>query len=341
MASLENFELPQALVVDEETATPRYAKFIAGPWENGFGHTIGNSLRRVLLSSMEGVAVANVRIDGVSHEFMTIPDVMEDVMEIILNIKKLKFTCDGTLPRTLELYADKAGDVTAANINEDGVTQVLNPEQVICTLDKDVPLHMELFIDKGRGFRPADDNKYEDQSIGTIPVDCLFSPVERVRYDVHECRVGQRTDFDRLELEVWTDGRIDPREAVSRSAIILREHLLLFATGDASVLFNQNSNSLTEEETALVDKLCMSVGDLELSVRAVNCLNSALIHYLGELVEKSESQLLKYRNFGKKSLGEIREKLSELGLNLEMVLKDNVKEELTRRMAQQLQTTEE
>ena len=341
MASLENFELPQSVAVEEATATPRYAKFIAEPWQNGFGVTIGNALRRVLLSSIEGVAVSSIKIDGVSHEFSSVPGVLEDVMEIILNIKKLKFSCEGTLPRTLELYAEKAGPVTAANIREDGVTHVLNPEQLICTLDRDQPFRMDLELSKGRGYNLSEDNKHEDQAIGTIPVDSLYSPIERVRYDVQACRVGQHTDFDRLELEIWTDGRVDPREALTQAALILREHLQIFTTGESTALFAQNNGGLTEEERKLVKNLTTNINDLELSVRAVNCLSSAQIHYLGELVEKSESQMLKYRNFGKKSLLEIKEKLYDYGLSLEMVLKESVKEELMRQMAQQLQTNNE
>lgn len=341
MASLENFELPQSVVVEEATATPRYAKFIAEPWQNGFGLTIGNALRRVLLSSIEGVAVSSIKIDGVSHEFSSVSGVMEDVMEIILNIKKLKFTCEGTLPRTLELYAEKAGPVTGANIREDGVAHVLNPELQLCTLDSDQPLRMELELSKGRGYRLSEENKHEDQAIGTIPVDSLFSPIERVRFDVQACRVGQHTDFDRLEIEVWTDGRVDPREAMTQAATILKEHLQVFTTGDTGSLFAPSSSGLTDDERKLVKSLSTNINDLELSVRAVNCLSSAQIHYLGELVEKTEAQMLKYRNFGKKSLLEIKQKLNDYGLSLEMVLKDNIKEELMRQMAQQLQTNEE
>jgi DNA-directed RNA polymerase subunit alpha len=344
MPGIEGFELPDALVVDEATATPRYARFIAEPWENGFGHTVGNALRRVLLSSMEGVAVSSIRIDGVSHEFSSIPDVLEDVMLIILNIKKLKFSCDGSLPRTLELCADEAGEVTAAKIREDGVATVLNPEQVICTLDKSRPLRMELELERGRGYRAAEENKREDHAIGTIPVDCLFSPIERVRYDVQACRVGQHTDYDRLELEVWTDGRIDPRDAVVRAAKILREHLAVFADSEGTALAGAASTpvtGLTDDEKELVEKLCASVSSLELSVRAVNCLNSAEITCLGELVEKSESQMLKYRNFGRKSLQEIKLKLENRGLALEMILADNVKEEMKRQLALKTQNKED
>ncbi|MBT7163794.1 MAG: DNA-directed RNA polymerase subunit alpha, partial [Victivallales bacterium] len=220
MSGLEGFAMPASIKVDESTSTATYARFTAEPWESGFGHTLGNALRRVLLSSLEGCAVASVRIDGVQHEFSSIEDVLEDVAEVVLNLKKVRLECDpdAELPRTIELYADKAGAITAGAIQEDGVVRVLNPELVICTLDKDRPLRMEMEIDLGRGFRPAEDNKREDHPIGVIPIDCIFSPVERVRYDVQACRVGNRTDYDRLELEVWTDGRIAPTDALSFAA---------------------------------------------------------------------------------------------------------------------------
>lgn len=341
MASHDTFELPQNVVIEESSDKPNYAKFITEPWENGFGNTIGNALRRVILSSMEGVAVSSVKIDGVSHEFCTMPGVAEDVMEIILNIKKLKFTCNGELPRKLELVHHQAGPVTAASIAEDGVTHVLNKDQIICTLDTDRELRMELEIDRGRGYRPSEENKHEDQPVGTIPVDCLFSPIERVRYDVQACRVGQHTDYDKLELEVWTDGRIDPKTAVVKAADLLRRHLSVFLGNEPIEQVLQVAPGLSQEDRELVSKLMMDVNDLELSVRAVNCLNSAQIHHLGELVEKSESQMLKYRNFGKKSLQEIKEKLLDMGLGLEMVLKDTVKAELLRQTIQQMQNTSE
>jgi len=335
MPGLEGFALPNALQLDTGTATARYAKFVAEPWENGFGHTIGNALRRVLLSSMDGVAVASVRIDGVAHEFSTIPGVVEDVTEIILNIKKLRLNCVGDLPRTIELYAETAGPVTAAAIREDGVTTVLNPELVICTLDEDRPLRMELEICKGRGWRPAEENKREDHPIGVIPVDCLFSPVERVRYDVQACRVGQRTDYDRLELEIWTDGRVSPQDALTRAAFLLREHLVVFGAAQEAITPQAPVHVATAEEQALLDKLTLSVNVLELSVRAVNCLNTAQIRVLGELVEKTEEEMLKYRNFGKKSLQEIKAKLAEHDLALGMTLSDQIREAMKQKLATQ------
>lgn len=335
MPGLEGFALPTALQMDSASATPRYAKFVAEPWENGFGNTIGNALRRVLLSSMDGVAIASVRIDGVAHEFSTIPGVVEDVTEIILNLKKLRLTCAGDLPRTIELYADKAGPVTGAAVREDGVTTVLTPDLLICTLDEDRPLRMELEICEGRGWRPAEENKREDHPIGVIPVDCLFSPVERVRYDVQACRVGQRIDYDRLELEIWTDGRISPQDALLRAAFLLREHLAVFGSTQDVSATQVPVHVASAEEQELLDKLVLSVNVLELSVRAVNCLNMAQIRVLGELVEKTESEMLKYRNFGKKSLQEIKAKLAEHGFSLGMTLKDEIREAMKQKVASQ------
>jgi len=331
--------MPASIKVDESTATATYARFTAEPWESGFGHTLGNALRRVLLSSLEGCAVASVRIDGVQHEFSSIEDVLEDVAEVVLNLKKVRLECDpdAELPRTIELYADKAGAITAGAIQEDGVVRVLNPELVICTLDKDRPLRMEMEVDLGRGFRPAEDNKREDHPIGVIPIDCIFSPVERVRYDVQACRVGNRTDYDRLELEVWTDGRTEPTEALSFAAALLRDHLAVFAASEQNVSLAVAAPALSSEDQELVDLLMRSVAQLELSVRAENCLNTAQIRFLGELVEKSESEMLKFRNFGKKSLQEIKTKLAELGVSLGMPLKEEVAETFHQRLAEQNQ----
>ncbi len=330
MPDTNGFTMPSALAVDESTATDRYAKFIAEPFEKGFGHTLGNAMRRVLLSSMEGVAAATVRIDGVPHEFTTIDNVVEDVTEVILNLKMVKFKCDGNLPRTLELYAEKAGPITAAAIREDGVTEVLNKSQLICNLDQDRPLRMEIEIDRGRGYRAAELNKRDEQPIGVIPMDCLFSPVERVRYDIHACRVGQRTDYDQLVLEVWTDGRISPEDAVRKSSAILQEHLTVFVQSGRDEELTEVT--LTEEEEAFVDRLCRSVNDLNLSVRARNCLRNANIESLGELVQKSEAEMLKYRNFGKKSLDEIKEKLLEMDISLEMDIPEHLVKVLDQRI---------
>ncbi len=332
MAGNSGIAMPTTLVVDKETATPTYARFTAEPWEKGYGHTIGNAMRRILLSSMEGVAVTAIKIDGVAHEFTTIPDVVEDVTEVVLNIKHLHVTCDGELPRKLELYADKAGAVTAGNIKEDGVTAVLNPELVICHLDTNRPLRIEIDIEQGRGYRPADENKREDQPIGVIPVDSLFSPVERIRYDVQACRVGQKTDFDRVELEVWTDGRLDPQVAVYEAAKILRDLTAVFVASGESDKVKAAPAITNPEDKEFIEGLLKPVNELELSVRAKNCLSNAEIHVVGELVEKNEAELLKFRNFGKKSLDEIKSSLQQLGLDLGMTLKDEIRAEIQSRI---------
>lgn len=338
MSAIDGFAMPESLVIDEATATPTYSKFIAEPWEKGFGNTLGNALRRVLLSSLEGVAVSSVRIDGVAHEFSTIPDVLEDVTEIILNVKKLRVSCEGDLPRTLELVADKAGIITAAAIQEDGVTTILNPDLPIFTLDKDRPIRIELEICKGRGYRLGDQNKRDDQPIGVIPIDSLFSPVERVAYDVLQCRVGNRTDYDRLELQVWTDGRLSPEDAVRTAATILQRHLTVFTISSQDQI--PQEERLNEEELQLLNKLSCNVADMDLSVRAKNCLQNAEIDTVGTLVSKAESEMLKFRNFGKKSLDEIKEKLAMMGLALEMPVAENVAEALRQRQ-EKLQEEEE
>lgn len=325
MPDMATFAMPNRLVVDVDTATGTYAKFIAEPLEKGFAQTLGNALRRVLLSSLEGVAVSSIRIDGVPHEFTTIPDVIEDITDIVLNFKKVLFNCSGDLPRNLELVVSKAGAITAGQIALDGVTTVLNPEQHLLTLDKPRQVRIELSINKGRGYRPAEENKRPEQPIGVIPIDCLFSPVRRVAYSIHECRVGQRTDYDSLELEVWTDGRIDPREALKQAAHILLHHLNIF-TGVATAQAADSGSLLTSaEDEAQLRKLLAGVHDLELSVRAQNCLNNANIRTLGELVQRTESEMMKYRNFGQKSLTELKSKLEDLGLHLGMELKEPVR----------------
>ncbi|MFW5996664.1 MAG: DNA-directed RNA polymerase subunit alpha [Lentisphaeria bacterium] len=335
MPEFSQFAMPESLDVDTETASDTYARFITQPWEKGFGHTLGNAFRRVLLSSLEGVAITSVRIDGVAHEFSTIPDVLEDVTDIVLNLKKVKFRCDGELPRTVELYTEKAGEITAAAIKEDGVATVLNPDQYICTLDADKPLRMELSLDIGRGYRGAESNKEQDQPIGVIPMDCVFSPVERVRYDVQTCRVGQRTDYDRLELDVWTDARQTPQEAVKNAAEILEAHLDVFLQKHEEEAAEENvtaEGSLSDEDKDLIEKMCMPIKEIGLSSRARNCLASAGIEYTGQLIQKTDEEMLKFRNFGQKSLDEIKKNLSEEGLSIGMKLSDSFKSQLFKRL---------
>ena len=252
-------------------------------------------------------------------------DVIEDVTDVVLNFKKVLFDCSGDLPRKLELRVKKQGDVTAADIQTDGVTTILNPEQHICTLDKERELLIELEIVKGRGYRPSEDNKQDDQPIGVIPIDCLFSPVQRVAYHVSDTRVGQRTDYDKLELEVWTDGRIHPTDAVKQAGQILASHISVFTgiNGDGDDDPTKLINSPEDEE--LLQKLLRNVNDLELSVRAQNCLNNANIRYVGELVQRGEGEMMKYRNFGQKSLNELKEKMIDMGLHLGYDVKEEVR----------------
>ncbi len=322
MAAASAFPMPQSLVKDEATATERFAKFTAAPFQSGFGHTIGNSLRRVLLSSLEGAAISAVRIDGASHEFASLPSVVEDVTEIVLNLKKVRLNLNSDAPKTFEIRKNKAGQVTAADIVNDGSLEILNPDQLICTLDKDLSFRAEIEVIKGRGYRPAEKNKTPSQPIGTIPIDSLFSPVERVRYSVSATRVGEETEMDSLAIEVWTDGRISPSDAVEKSAKILKDHLKPFLgaqPGEDDVL-----SHISEEEQKLFKMLCQDVEMLDLSVRAMNCLNNANIRLIGELATKTETRMLKYRNFGKKSLDEIKNKLEELGLGLGMSFSDEL-----------------
>ncbi len=308
--------------MDETTATDKYAKFIAAPFQSGFGHTVGNALRRVLLSSLEGAAISAVRIDGTTHEFSSLPNVLEDVTEIILNLKKVKLNLHSDQPKTLEIRKRKAGPVTAADIIGDGTVEVLNPDQIICTLDKDVPFRAEIEIAKGRGWCPAEKNKRPDHPLGTILVDCLFSPVTHVRYQVGAARVGEETEMDSLTIEIYTDGRISPKDAIEKAAKILKDHLKPFLGSQVSE--GDALSSISEEEQKMFKILSQDVEVLDLSVRAMNCLNNANIKLLGELCLKSESRMLKYRNFGKKSLDEIKEKLAEINLSLGMAFSEEL-----------------
>ncbi|MBE2181073.1 MAG: DNA-directed RNA polymerase subunit alpha [Chthoniobacterales bacterium] len=314
---LGRFEMPKSLVKDEKTATETYAAFVAEPFEAGYGHTVGNSLRRVLLSSLEGAAITSIQIDGVQHEFQTIPGVVEDVVEIILNLKKVKFNTHDHDTHRVVLSVNKEGAVTAGDIESTNKCEVLNPAQHIATLDKKMKFSIEMNVRKGRGFATGDENKTPDQAIGVIAIDSIFSPVTRVKYAVANTRVGQRTDYDKLLLEIWTDGRITPDDALLQSAAILRHHLDVFVgTDDSQVEFDQTPEAVSQENAKLRKLLNMSVNEIELSVRAANCLNNANITTVGQLAMKSEAEMLKYRNFGKKSLNEIKDKLEELGLGL-------------------------
>jgi DNA-directed RNA polymerase subunit alpha len=320
------------LTKDEATATDTYAKFFAEPFETGYGHTVGNSLRRVLLSSLEGAAITSIKVDGAMHEFATIEGVVEDVTDLVLNLKKIKFKAHSRDEQMLLLSVNKEGAVTAADISLNQNIELVNPDQHICTLDKKKKFEMELTIKVGRGFLSGDENKKPGQAIGVIAIDSLFSPVTRVRYAVEAARVGNRTDYDRLVLEVWTDGRISPDDALTQASAILAHHLDVFVGYDKNAVeFEEVADKQDEEKVKMKKLLNMSVNEIELSVRAANCLNNANITTVGQLAMKTESEMLKYRNFGKKSLNEIKEKLSSLGLNLGMTFEagliDTPKEE--------------
>jgi DNA-directed RNA polymerase subunit alpha len=316
---LGRFEMPKRLTKEESTATETYAKFVAEPFETGYGHTIGNSIRRVLLSSLEGAAITSVKIDGAMHEFTTVDGVVEDVTDLVLNLKKVLFRAHSREPQMLLLSANKDGEVTAADIQLNQNLELVNPKQIICTLDKKKKFEMELEVKVGRGFLPGDENKKPDQPIGVIAIDSLFSPVTRVRYAVESARVGQRTDYDRLLLEVWTDGRISPDDALTQASAILQHHLDVFVGYDKNAVeFEEVVDKQDDEKSRMKKLLNMSVNEIELSVRAANCLNNANITTVGQLAMKTEAEMLKYRNFGKKSLNEIKEKLAALQLSLGM-----------------------
>ena len=311
--------MPKRLSKEDSTATETYAKFIAEPFETGYGHTVGNSLRRVLLSSLEGAAITSIKMDGAMHEFTVIDGVVEDVTDVILNLKKVLFKAHNREPQMVMLSVNKEGPALAGDIKLNQNLELVNPKQLICTLDKKKKFEMELEIKVGRGFCPGDENKKPDQAIGVIAIDSLFSPVTRVRYAVESARVGQRTDYDRLIIEIWTDGRITPDDALTQASAILQHHLDVFVGYDKNAVEFEEVTDKQDDERARQRKLLnMSVNEIELSVRAANCLNNANITTVGQLAMKTEAEMLKYRNFGKKSLNEIKEKLSALGLSLGM-----------------------
>ena len=302
--------MPKRLQKEEASATETYAKFIADPFETGYGHTVGNSLRRVLLSSLEGAAITSLKVDGAMHEFATIEGVTEDVTDIVLNLKKIKFKAHTRDEQVLLLSVNKEGAVTAADIQLNQNVELVNPDQHICTLDKKKKFEMELTVKIGRGFCPSDENKKPGQAIGIVAIDSIFSPVTRVRYAVEAARVGNRTDYDRLVLEIWTDGRITPDDALTQASAILAHHLDVFVGYDKNAVeFEEAADKQDDEKAKLKKLLNMSVNEIELSVRAANCLNNANITTVGQLALKTEQEMLKYRNFGKKSLNEIKEKL--------------------------------
>jgi DNA-directed RNA polymerase subunit alpha len=310
---------PRALDSTEEDSGT-YWKCSCEPLERGFGVTLGNALRRVLLSSLQGAAITAVRVNGVLHEFSTIPGVIEDVSDIILNLKEVRLRLHGQGPKMLRMHKKGEGIITAADLSsEDSSVEVLNPDHKIATLAAEADVEMELTVDTGKGYVPAEKNKTEDMPIGTIPIDAIFSPVRRINYTVTPARVGRETDFDHLNLEVWTDGTVAPADAVAYAAKILKEQLTIFINFEEPV---EVAQPLAEEPRPHNPNLFKSVDELELSVRSANCLQNANIRYIGELVQRTEAEMLKTKNFGRKSLNEIKEVLASMNLELGMMLEN-------------------
>ncbi len=316
-------ELPSLITSEQSTLSPTYGKFTAEPFERGFGTTIGNSLRRILLSSLEGSAVTQIKLHGAQHEFSSLPGVFEDVTDIVLNVKSLVVKNYSEQTRVMRIEKDQQGPVTGADILTDEQVEVVNKDHVITTLTEDVPFLLEMVVENGRGYVPAAEHTPQAQEIGIIPVDAAFSPVVRVRYEVEETRVGQKTNFDKLTMEIWTDGSIAPEMALVESAKILRKHLNPFVQYDElGPMVHSETRAIGSIaiDQATEAKLAMSLAELELSVRATNCLESENITTVRDLVTHSEEQMFEVRNFGETTMAEVREKLSDIGLRLGMRL---------------------
>jgi DNA-directed RNA polymerase subunit alpha len=313
---LKGFQKPKRLEAERETLTPTYGRFHAQPFERGYGTTIGSALRRILLSSIEGAAVTAVRIEGVLHEFSSVPGVVEDTTDIILNLKQVAFRIHGDQPETLTLQAEGPRDVKARDIKTSANVEVLNPAAHIATLSEEGKLSMELRLKAGRGYLPADRNFDDDLPIGYIPIDSVHSPVLKVNYTVEDARLGQTTDYDKLVLEVWTNGSVVPQDAVALAAKLLKDHMAIFINFEETP--EEELEFPTTEDERLMEQLSRSVEELELSVRSYNCLKNADIKTIGDLVTKTESEMLKTKNFGRKSLNEIKDLLAEMGLSLGM-----------------------
>ncbi|HEU5115807.1 MAG TPA: DNA-directed RNA polymerase subunit alpha [Isosphaeraceae bacterium] len=319
-------ELPSRVVCERDKLTDTYGEFHVEPFERGFGHTVGNSLRRILLSSLEGSAVTTIKIQGVQHEFSTIPGMVEDITDLVLNIKGLVVKNHSDQPRTIRIERDKRGVVTAADILHDESVEVINPDHIFCTLTDDVPFHVEMSVENGRGYRPAAEGHTDDLEVGAIPIDAIFTPVARVEYNVQNTRVGQRTNYDKLILRLWTTGTIGPEMALVEAAKILRKHLNPFVQyyepGPGLPSDGSSGDGFRDSpmDAELERKLNMSLAELDLSVRATNCLESEGITTVRELVSRSEEQLLQVRNFGETTLREVKAKLNEINLDLGMPL---------------------
>jgi DNA-directed RNA polymerase subunit alpha len=315
MALWRGFQKPKRLATDTETLTDKYGRFYAQPFERGFGTTIGNALRRVLLSSIEGAAVTAVKIEGVLHEFQSIPGVVEDATDIILNLKQIPFKLNGDGPKAIYLKADQPGVVTSGMIEADGDVEVLDKNVYVATVSEGGKLEMEMRLKRGRGYVSADKNFDEDLGLGFIPIDSVHSPVRKVNYTVEAARLGQITDYDKLDIEIWTNGSIAPADALGLAAKLLKDHMTIF------INFEEELETETREEKGPQirnENLNRSVEELELSVRSYNCLKNANIQTIGELVQKTEAEMLKTKNFGRKSLNEIKEILASMGLSLGM-----------------------
>lgn len=315
-------ELPSVVNCDTASLSPTYGKFVAEPFERGFGNTVGNSLRRVLLSSLEGSAITQIKIRGAQHEFTTIPGVQEDVTEIVLNVKSLVVKNHSDSTRVITIEKSETGVITGADVQTDSDVEVINKDHVIATLTSPVPFMMEMVVENGRGYVPSTEHSTGDHEIGIIPIDAVFSPVTRVRYLVEETRVGQKTNYDRLTLEIWTNGSVHPEMALVEAAKILRKHLNPFVqyTELGARIHAPARGGSSGGDAILESKLNMSIAELKLSVRATNCLESENVNTVRDLVQRTEDQLLEVRNFGETTLNEVKEKLSELGMHLGMRL---------------------
>jgi DNA-directed RNA polymerase subunit alpha len=314
------FTKPKRLEVDEASLTESYGSFAAEPFERGFGTTIGNSLRRIMLSSIEGAAVTSIRVEGVEHEFSTLNGMKEDVAELILNIKELHLKLHGDEERTIRIDKSGPSAVTAGDIETDPNVEVLNPKLHLASLNTDGKLVMEMTVRSGRGYSPAEKNKSEDQPIGVVPVDAIFSPIQKVNYHVENARVGQATDYDRLILEVWTDGSVSPGDAVQGAGRILGDHLTVFIGEEESE--GEEAGDEDDQREVMIQNLDRSVSELELSVRAANCLKNVDLSTIRDLVQKTEAEMLKTKNFGRKSLNEIKEVLEGMNLQLGMDIEE-------------------
>ncbi len=314
-----DFQLPKRLECEESTYTNTYGKFSAAPFERGYGVTLGNSLRRVLLSSIEGSAVTSVKISGVSHEFSTIPGLLEDVPELILNIKNIVLNSHSKIPKMITIKGKAKGEIKAGDIETDETIEIINPDLYLATLTKDIKLNIEMEVSRGRGYLVAELNKKEDKDIGLIPVDAIFTPIKKVNFFVENTRVGQRTDYDKLILEIFTNGAISPKDALLYASNILQRHLDIFVNfGQLPEEIAEDEPEMTKEEAVLYEKLRLPILELELSVRSSNCLRDAGIKIIADLVKKNEEEMLSFKNFGKKSLTEIKELLMGMGLTLGM-----------------------